>query len=330
MYRLIPFILLFVLITCSRENNQNVLIRLAHPMSPGNNVTLGYEKFAELVDKKSGGKIKVELYPNAVIGNDKVGILAVRNGEIEMASSSTPNLSDIIPEYMIFDIPYITDIKNQHKLYEEIDNGKLGKYFDKLCVNNYGMKPIMWSEYGYRNFVARNRNIYFPEDMAGLKIRTTQSPIEIEVIKLLKATPVSLVWKDTYSSLISGEIDGEGNTFDLLYNAKHHEKLKYAVITRHNYSMHVLMINNHFWESLSPERKNIITESAKEALAYERRISMENEEYAKQQFIKSGIIVNELSVEQIQYWKNFLKPIKDRYKEKLPSKLFEIIEMTQN
>jgi TRAP-type C4-dicarboxylate transport system substrate-binding protein len=143
---LLCFHVIFSLTACAQqEQPQPIIMRIGHPMAPGNNVTLGYEKFKQLVEQRSGGRIIIKLYPDAFLGNDLVTMKAAQAGELEMASSSTPNLADISEIFIAFDVPYITAPENQKKLYAALDEGELGRYLENRAAM-VGLKPIMWSE----------------------------------------------------------------------------------------------------------------------------------------------------------------------------------------
>ncbi len=310
------------------SGDKPIVLRLGHPMAPGNNVTLAYEKFKELVEEKSAGKIKVELYGNTVLGSDRVTMESVQKGSLELASCSSPNMANFSPEYMVFDLPYITSPEYQENLYKALDEGELGKYFEEVAAK-IGLKPIMYTEYGYRNFVSSSKEIKSAADLSGLKVRTTDSPIEVAVAKALNMNPTPVAWGETYTALQQGTVDAEGNTFGLLYDAKHYEALKYAVDSQHNYSMHLLMMNKKFFESLPAELQDIILESGKEALAYERELSVELEEKAKQNFIEAGIQVHELTPEEREEFKKLTRPVWDEFADKIPQEVIDMVLATQ-
>lgn len=310
------------------DDGKQITIRLAHPMAPGNNVTLGYEKFKEIVENKSNGKIKIQLYGNTVLGSDRVTMESVQKGTLEMASSSSPNMASFSPKFMVFDLPYITAPENQQKLYKALDEGELGKYFNKVS-EDLGLKPIMWSEYGYRNFVSAKKEIKNASDLKGLKVRTTDSPVEVAVAKALGMNPAPIAWGEVYTALQQGTIDGEGNTFGLLYDAKHHEALKYAVDSAHNYSMHLLMINKKYFDSLPKDAQDILLASGKEALQYERQISAQLEEKAKQKFIETGIKVHALTPEERKEIKELTKDVWNQFPDKIDKDLIKMVQDAQ-
>ncbi len=306
----------------------DIKIRLAHPMAPGNNVTLGYEKFAELVKEKSGGRVEVQVFGNCMLGCDRVAMESVQRGSLEMASSSSPNMANFSPYFMVFDLPYMTDIQYQQKLYDSLDNGELGKYFDKLA-DTINLKPLMFSEYGYRNFVTTDTPISTADTLKGLKVRVTASPVEIEVAKALGMSPTPISWGETYTAMQQGTVDGEGNTFSLLYDAKHNEVIKFAVDSRHNYSMHMLMVNTEFWNGLPDDVKAILEEAAQEALNYQRSITAELEQKAEDKFIEQGIKVHKLTPEELKGYQEATRPVWDIFKDKVPAELFEMVRATQ-
>ena len=303
-------------------------LRLGHPMAPGNNVTLGYEKFAELVKEKSNGEITIQIFPNAQIGNDRVTTEAAQAGTLDMTSSSTPNMASFHPHYMALDLPYVTRPENQQKLYDAIDNGPLGQYYRELS-RSIGLETLMFSEFGYRNFVSSTRPINGVDDFKGFKVRTTDSPVEVDVAKALGMNPAPIAWGETYTALQQGTVDGEGNTYSLLNDAKHTEVLKYATNTRHNYSMHLLMINKKKWDSLTDEQRRIMREAADEALKYEREISGPLEQKAYEDFVKAGIKFHEFTDEQIQQMYDLTQPVRDKYNNEIPAELTQMIADTQ-
>ena len=304
-------------------------LRLGHPMAPGNNVTVGYEKFKELVEKKSDRKIRIQIFGNCQLGSDRVTTEAAQAGTLDMSSCSTPNLASFSKAYMAIDLPYVTDPKNQAKLYKALDEGELGKALDKVAAS-VGLKTIMFSEYGYRNFVSTKHPLNEVKDLMNLKVRTTDSPVEVAVATELGMNPAPVAWGETYTALQQGTVDAEGNTFSLLNDAKHSEVLKHAMDSQHNYSMHILLMNKKKWDSLNPEQKKIITEAAHEALIWQRAESVRLEEKAWQAFHDKGITISRLTPEQRAELKQKTQPVRDQFSKEIPAELLALIAETQN
>ncbi|MBD5558470.1 MAG: TRAP transporter substrate-binding protein [Desulfovibrio sp.] len=305
-----------------------ITLRIGHPMAPGNNVTVGYEKFKDLVEKKSDGKIKIQIFGNAQIGSDRVTTEAAQAGTLDMSSSSTPNLASFSPAYMAIDLPYVTDPKNQEKLYKALDEGELGKALRQVA-NDIGLETIMFSEYGYRNFTSAKQPLKEIKDLQNMKIRTTDSPVEVAVATELGMNPAPVAWGETYTALQQGTVDGEGNTFSLLNDAKHSEVLKHAMDSQHNYSMHILLMNKKKWDSLTPEQQKIIREAAQEATEWQRKESVALEEKAWQAFRDKGIDITILTPEQRAELKAKTMPVREKFAKEIPQHIQKLIEDTQ-
>lgn len=315
---------------CSSGKNADVkILRIANPQATGDNITLGYEKLAELVEKKSNGKMKIELYSNAMLGSDRATTESVQGGTLDMASCSSPNFAGFIPEFMAFDLPYITSPEYQQNLYKAIDEGKLGEYYRNVARNK-GFEIIMFSEYGYRNFATAKKPIKNLSDMKGIKLRTTDSPVEVAVAQAVGGIAMPVAWGETYTALSQGAVDGEGNTWSLLLSAKHNEVLKYGITSKHNYSMHILVMNKKIFDNLEPEYKKVLLEAAKEALDYERSIAFKNEEKNKQLMIESGVDIYDLTPDELDEFKKATAPVHKKFiGTVVPQKAVDLVKDTQ-
>ena len=112
---------------------KKINLRLGHPMAPGNNVTIGYEKLKELVEERSGGKVNIQLFGNSMLGSDRVTMESAQRGTLDLSSSSSPNMANFSKAFMVFDLPYITSPEYQKNLYASLDSGALGAYLAKEC-----------------------------------------------------------------------------------------------------------------------------------------------------------------------------------------------------
>ena len=162
-----------------------------------------------------------------------------------------------------------------------------------------------------------------------LKVRTTDSPVEVAVATELGMNPAPIAWGETYTALQQGTVDAEGNTFSLLNDAKHTEVLKHAIKSAHNYSMHILLMNKARWDSLTPEQQGIITEAAREALAWQRAESVKLEAAAEQAFRDRGIEIVTPTPEQMDEFKAKTQPAFDKFAGEIPADLLKLLQDTQ-
>ncbi len=296
----------------------------ANVMATGNNVTLGIEKFAELVEEKSGGAMTIDVHSDAELGNDVDTVQQVQSGSLDMANSSTDNFSAFDPDVVGLCLPYIVKSDKLPQLYDAIDNGELGDYY-RARMNEMNLHPLMWCEYGFRNFTSATGPVTTPADLNGMKMRCTSSIVELAVAQILGAPAQTVAWGETYTALSQGTVDGESNTFGLLHAAKHDEVLKYAATTEHNYSMHILFMAEDKYQALTDAQKAIIDEAAAEAVAWQREQSATLEQEAKDGFVENGVEVTDLTDEQRAEWEAALAPVYDQL---VPSQISqEVVDM---
>lgn len=314
--------------TSATVQAKKITLRLGHPMAPGNNVTVGYEKLKELIEERSEGKIRVQLFGNSMLGSDRVTMESTQRGTLDMASSSSPNMANFSKAFMVFDLPFITSPANQEKLYAALDNGPLGEYLAAEC-EKINLKPIMYSEYGYRNFVSTKQEIKSLADLKNLKVRTTASPVEVAVAAKLGMNPTPIAWGEVYTALQQGTVDAEGNTFSLLNDAKHTEVLKYAMDSAHNYSMHILLMNKKKFDSLDPKFQEIILQAGRDALDYQRGITAELEAKAIEAFKAQGISIHTLTDEERAEFIEATRPVWDEFASEIPAEVMSLVQDTQ-
>lgn len=288
-----------------------IVFTVANVMATGNNVTLGIEKFGELLEEKSGGTMKLDIHSDAEMGSDVDTTQQVQAGSLDMANSSSDNFGVFVPDILALSLPYIVSSDKLPALYDAIDNGELGKYYrEKMAEQN--LHPVLWCEYGFRCFHSATKPINSPADMKNMKLRATSSQVELAVAEALAAPAQTVAWGETYTALQQKTVDGESNTFGLLHAAKHDEVLKYAATTEHNYSNHILFMAEDKYQALTDEQKAIIDEAAAEAVAYERELSAQNEQEAKEGFKANNVEIAELTDEQKAEWAEATASVYDK------------------
>ncbi|MGJ9457764.1 TRAP transporter substrate-binding protein [Oceanobacillus sp. CF4.6] len=291
------------------DNSDTIHLRLGQVKAASHAVSLGIDKFAELVEEKSDGEIMIETFHDGLIGNDREVIESAQMGSIAMASSSTPNMTSFTNYFTAWDLPYIFETKEE--VYTAID-GKPGEIVRDRMENN-GFKVVFFPDYGYRQIVNNVRPVKVPEDMAGLKIRTTNSKIEQADFVEYGANPTPVAWSEVFTALQQGTVEGEGNSYSLLWDSKHQEVLDYATEVNYNYSSDIVVMNLEKYNALSEEHQQIIMEAGAEATEWQRQIANKNDDKAKQEFIDYGIEVYEPTEEEMKQWKQASEPVWDQF-----------------
>ena len=283
--------------------------RLAQSKAGNHPVSQGYTKFAEIVKEKSNGRIQIDVFHDAVLGSDREVIESAQNGTLAFAGSSTPNMASFTNIFTAWDLPYIFESKEE--VYKVVD-GEPGKLAAQE-LEKAGFKVIFFPDYGFRQIVNNVKQIQVPSDLRGLKVRTTNSPVEIADYKAFGAVPTPIAWAEVYTALQQGTVQGEGNSYSLLWDTKHQEVLKYATEVNYNYSADVLVMNKALFDSLSTEDQQLLLDAGREALEWQRNRANEREAEAKQQFLDYGIEVYVPTPEEMLIWKKAVKPVWDEF-----------------
>ncbi|ARK29776.1 TRAP transporter substrate-binding protein [Halalkalibacter krulwichiae] len=291
------------------STEQTVKLRLGQSKSANHPVSQGIDKFAELVEEKSNGSLIIETFHDATLGSDREVIEGTQQGTLDLASSSTPNMSSFTNLFIAWDLPYI--FENKDEVYKAVD-GPAGEIVREELENS-GFKVIFFPDYGFRQVVNNVRPVRTPDDLRGLKVRTTNSPVEIADYTAWGANPTPVAWAEVFTALQQGTVEAEGNSYSLLWDTKHQEVLDYATEVNYNYSSDIVVMNKDIFDNLSSEHQEIVMEAGQEAVSWQRDLANEREAEAKQQFIDYGIEVYEPTEEEYQQWKNEVEVVWDEF-----------------
>ena len=274
----------------------------------GHPITQGGEKFADLVKQKSGGKMQVKLFPGGVLGGDVQVLSAVQGGTIDMTSMNSGILQGQVKEYAIVDFPFLfSDAKEA----DAIMDGAIGKMLaDKLPEK--GLVHLAYLDLGFRNVTNSKRGIKTADDIAGLKIRVIQSPIYIDTFSALGANPVPMPFPEVYTALEQKTIDGQENPFTVIEANKFQEVQKFVSATRHIYNPQSMIMSKKSWDKLNKEEQDILLAAAKEAQAFQRKVSRDAQDVALANLRKT-MEYNELAPAEIAKIRAKVKPVVDKF-----------------
>ncbi|MCY9670373.1 TRAP transporter substrate-binding protein [Paenibacillus alginolyticus] len=270
---------------------------------------LGLKKFVELVDKSSGGKIKVQPFFAATLGDDLKMTQALQGGTQEITIPSTSPLVGMIKEYGIFDFPFVF---NNEKEADAVLDGPLGqKLLDKLPAQK--LVGLAYWENGFRNLTNSKHAVAKAEDFQGLKIRTMQNKVHLEAFKALGANPTPMAFSEVFTALESKTVDGQENPLATIQSSKFNEVQKYLSLTKHVYTPFVFLMSKKYWDQLSPEEQKIMKEAAVEAGKYQRELIRDVNKKAVETLKASGMNVNEVTPEDAAKMQKIIKPVTDKF-----------------
>jgi TRAP-type transport system periplasmic protein len=270
---------------------------------------IGAKKFGELLEQKSGGKMKAKAFGGGSLGGDAQVISSLQGGVVEMTLVSPGLLTGLIKEFSVFDLPFM------FTSYREVDAVMDGPVGTRLLdmLKDKGLIGLGYWDHGFRNITSAKRPINKMEDISGLKVRVIQIPIFIDTFSALGANPVPLPFPELYTALETGTVDGQENPFASIETSKFYEVQKYAATTGHVYNPLVAIFSKKVWDRLSEDERRIVQEAATEAGLYERKVSREANEKSMQTLRGEGMQITELSSEEIDRMRQKVKPVTDKY-----------------
>lgn len=284
-------------------------IKFATQNPKGHPIVVGMEKFAEVVKAKSGGKIKVNVFPGGVLGGDAPNVSALQGGTLEMVSMNSGILASQVKEFAIYDFPFqFADAKEA----DFVVDGPFGKMMhDKL--QEKGMVGLGYFELGFRNMTNSKRPIAKVEDFAGLKIRVIPNPINLDWVKALDANPTPMAFPEVYGALEAKALDGQENPLNVILANKFSEVQKYLALTNHVYNPQSVIISKKFWDTLSGAEKKIVLEAAAEAVKVQRQTSRDAAGSTLDQLKKVGMQVTELPPAEIAKLRDKMRSVIAKY-----------------
>ena len=265
----------------------------------------GVAKFIELVDAKSGGRIKIKGFYGGALGNDVQVTSALQGGTIEFTVPQTTTLTGMIKEYEILDFPFLFSTEQQA---EKVLDGPVG---DKLMamLPAKGLVGLAYWENGFFNATNSKHPIAKVEDFEGLKFRSIQAKITQETIKALGATPVPLAVPELYSALETRTIDGQGTPTAVIFALKLFEVQKYLSLTRHSYGAFIPLVSKKFWDGLSEGDRKILKDAAIEARAFQRGVAREQAKSAQAAMAAKGMQVNDVTDAEHERMRERVQPV---------------------
>lgn len=292
----------------AQVNERTFKMATANPA--GHPIVQGCDKFAELIAKKSNGKLTVKVFSGGVLGGDMDMLASVQGGTVDFTSMNSGLLQGLAKEFAIFDFPFLF---NDGKEADAIVDGPIGKKLnDKLPPK--GLIGIGFFELGFRNVTNNLRPITKLNDFQGMQLRVIQSPIYVETFQALGAKPMPMPINEVYSGLEMKVVDGQENPFSVIEANKFNKVQKYLTITNHTYNPQSVLASKASWDKLTNDEQDIILSAAKEAQQFQRKLARISSGDSLTN-LKKTMSVNTLSPAELTSIRTKLKPVIDKYSE---------------
>ena len=267
------------------------VLRMSHGNPEGDTVHKAALKMAELVRERTSGAVEIKVFANGALASDNAVVSTVRGGTVDIGWTGNPFFTGIAPKLNVLDLPFI--FRDRAHVAKVMD-GPIG---DSLRAELLGSNLIVMStwEIGWRNITNKRRPVNSPDDVKGLKIRTTPNPAHIKAFQLLGASPTPMAFTELYTALEMGAVDGQENPVTLILNARFYEVQKYLSLTQHAFTTAPLVMNKTKFDSMPPNVQKALLDSARETGLLQRKMNVDTETSSVVELKKSGMQV----VEQI-------------------------------
>lgn len=249
---------------------QQYRLRIGHDQPTGTMYDEGHMMFRKLVEERSTGRIKVDVFPAAQLGSEVAMIEGVRMGSLDASVAHVANASTVVPELALFSVPYL--FKDRDHYERVLGDPKFHDRIDALFAGkNLGLKVIGYYSAGVRTLYTRRGPATTPEALKGTKIRVMNNPVEAKVWNAIGTIPTPMNFGEVYQALQSGVLDAAENAPSVIETNRHYEAAKTIILTEHQRSICLVLINERKLASLPPDLQKLVLEATRDASAHERR-----------------------------------------------------------
>jgi C4-dicarboxylate-binding protein DctP len=285
-----------------------VVIKLANagPANPDNRTVKAVEIFKAMVEKGTKGEVEVQPYHASALGNEREALEGVKMGTIQMGTLSSGPVAGFFQPVMVFGIPYLF---SSAPAAWEAYNAEFGKQYTEAFLKATGVRILGITENGYRHFTNNIREIKTPADMKGLKVRTMENPVHMEMVKSMGGAPTPIAFGELYTALQQKVVDGMECPVVLIHDMKFFEVQKYMVLDGHLYDPLFIFINEEFFQKkLNGEQRKVLAEAAKVLEATHNGFSQQANMEGLQKLKDKGMVVYQPTKDELAQYRQVAQP----------------------
>jgi tripartite ATP-independent transporter DctP family solute receptor len=278
--------LLLLLGGCLGEEEQTV-IKLGHGLGPTHPVHQGMAFMAERVAEKSGGRMRIDIYPSQQLCTERECMELLQIGSLGMTKVSASVMENFAPSFQVLNLPYV--FRDEAHRFRVLD-GEIGQ---ELLQEGESKRLLGLAFYdaGSRSFYTKTRPVESPADLQGLKIRVMESATAMRMVSALGGSPTPISYGELYTALQQGVVDGAENNPPSFYTSRHYEVAKYYSLDEHTAVPDVLVVSTVIWNRLTPQEKRWLQEAASESAEFQKQLWKEATEEALQAVEAAGVTI---------------------------------------
>ena len=261
-------------------------------------IAIGDKFFCDEANKRSGGALQIQFFPDGQIGGSRDLLEGVQLGTVQFAEVSTANITPFLADTMVFDLPYV--FTSQPQLLKFLD-GPIGS--ERLTIERFGtikMRGLAWYDTGTRKIYNSRKPIQTPDDLKGMKIRVEENPVRVASLNAMGAQATPMSFTEVYGALQQKVVDGAENSEQTYMANKHNEVAPYFSFTDHFITPNCIVVATSFFEGLPKELQELLVQVGRDAAAYERRLWAESGSKLLSEMKAAGVKVNDADKKAFQ------------------------------
>ncbi len=299
-------------------NQEVVKLKAGSTPNADHAYNVGLEKFAELINERSDGKIEIEIYPASQLGSERELVEGLQMGTVDITVVSSAPVSGFSDAFLVTDLPFM--FKNRDHAYDVLD-GEIGQGLLKE-LEGTGIKGLAIWENGYRNITNSVRPIEVPADMEGIKIRTMENPIHMDSFSQIGADPTPMAFGELFTALQQGTVDAQENPLAIIEVSKFYEVQDNLALTGHVYAAAPMLISQETWDGLSAEDQEMFQKAADEARDFERQLLIDADAELLQKLKDEGM---QVTTPDKGPWQEAMAPVYDKWADRIGQDLIDSI-----
>lgn len=262
-------------------------LRLAHVVNEQDAFHVAATRFRDLVAERTDGRLTIEIFPNATLGDERTLLEGMQIGSVDMGVITNGPVANFLEEMAVFELPFL--FPSPEAAYAVLD-GEIGQeLLDRLSEVN--LKGLAYAERGFRNLTNSQREIRSPADIDGLRIRVMENPVYTDTFRELGANAIPMAWTEALTAMQQGTIDGQENPVGVVHSFRLNETQTHMTLTRHTYAPAVFVMGMPAWSRLPEAAQEIVVEAAREAGAHARAFNAEMEATQLEELREAGMII---------------------------------------
>jgi C4-dicarboxylate-binding protein DctP len=299
-----------------------IVIKFSHVVASDTPKGHAAERFKELAEKATKGRVKVDIYPNSQLYKDKEELEALQLGAVQMLAPSLAKFGPLgVKDFEVFDLPYI--FPSKQVLYKVTD-GPIGKDLLKK-LEPKGITGLAFWDNGFK-VMSANKPLHAPADFKGMKMRIQSSKVLDAQMRTLGANPQVMAFSEVYQALQTGVVDGTENPPSNFYTQKMHEVQSNLTVSNHGYLGYAVIVNKKFWDGLPADIRTALDGAMKEATKYANDIAQRENDMAMAAVRKSGKTkIYELTEQEQAAWRKALLPVQKEMEGRIGKDLIDAI-----